>query len=548
MERNLAGSDSSAEAVGRSDALGRENEALRQDIGRISTGEETLRQSEGMYKAILKSAMDGFWLVDTQGRIVEVNETYCGISGYTAEELLSMYVSDLDLLDDPDRVALRIGEIAEHGSARFETRHRHKDGRSLDIEISIQYCSDRGGIFACFIRDTTELHRIQSQHLENEKRLRMAQEYANIGVWEWDLLSNSVYWSERIWIILGHPEHDITPSREAYFAAIHPDDRRTLIDSISRSFETGKPFETEYRSVWSDGSVHWLLGNGNVVFDQEGRPARLLGLVKENTERKLAELALVESREEARRANRAKSEFLSSMSHELRTPMNSILGFGQLLEMDRGLSPNQSDFVREIMKASRHLLELINEVLDLSRIESGTTEVTIETIDCDGLVQECRKLVETIAAKRGIGISVRGRAALAMRADRLRLKQVIVNLLSNAIKYNSEMGFAEMRLSASEGWVRLEVADRGPGIPEERMKELFEPFSRLGAENGTIEGAGIGLSISKRLVELMGGRIGALSERGAGSIFWVELPEAGAHSAEAVACSAEVPRGGSENP
>jgi len=254
-----------------------------------------------------------------------------------------------------------------------------------------------------------------------------------------------------------------------------------------------------------------------------------VGVVRDISARKAVELELVHALETAQVASRAKSEFLSSMSHELRTPMNAILGFAQLLHMDRGLGDEQKDNVAEILKAGRHLLALINEVLDLSRIESGKLALSMEPVALMDLVEECAALVESGAVRQGLSLE-RDLAQCEhrwVRADRLRLKQVLINLLSNAVKYNRRGGQVRITCGfATPGWVRLSVSDTGLGIPEDRQAELFTAFNRLGRENSTtIEGSGIGLVISKKLVELMGGEIGMESRPDWGSTFWVELAE-----------------------
>ncbi|HAY27648.1 MAG TPA: PAS domain S-box protein, partial [Candidatus Accumulibacter sp.] len=234
------------------------------------------------------------------------------------------------------------------------------------------------------------------------------------------------------------------------------------------------------------------------------------------------------AKEAAERANRAKSEFLSSMSHELRTPMNAIIGFAQMLEYDGELSADQQDSIHEILKASRHLLDLINEVLDLARIESGRIELSLETTDIAAVVDDCRHLIEPLAAPLAITLSTVVPAGATVHADRTRLKQALLNLLSNAVKYNRERGSiqleVEQQLTAAGLRQRICVADTGIGIAPERLSEVFQPFTRLQAENSEIEGTGIGLTITKRLVELMGGEIAAASEAGVGSRFWIELP------------------------
>ena len=256
---------------------------------------------------------------------------------------------------------------------------------------------------------------------------------------------------------------------------------------------------------------------------------KFVGIVRDISDRKHAEMETLRTLEMAQAASKAKSEFLSSMSHELRTPLNAILGFAQLLEMDPEMGQNQADDVREILKAGQHLLDLINEVLDLSRIESGNLNLSKEAVALAPLINECITLVDPDAGGNGIRVEwdmgiCEGRHA---DADRLRLKQVLLNLLSNAIKYNRPGGSVRLECkSIPSGRLRLTVSDTGLGIPLEKQDELFTAFQRLGQERSGIEGTGIGLVICKRLMEMMDGGIGMESRPDVGSTFWIEVPEA----------------------
>ncbi|MEX2658147.1 MAG: ATP-binding protein [Acidimicrobiales bacterium] len=244
-------------------------------------------------------------------------------------------------------------------------------------------------------------------------------------------------------------------------------------------------------------------------------------------ERGRAEAAQREAQEAAEAANRSKSEFLSRMSHELRTPLNAVLGFGQLLELEE-LDENQRDAVGHILKAGRHLLDLINEVLDISRIETGDLALSPEPVLAADLVQEAVDLIGPLAGQHGIQLVVdrSGASDSYAFADRQRAKQVLLNLLSNAVKYNRPKGTVAVSCQQVAGArVRISVTDTGTGIPAERLGLLFVPFERLGAEHTGVEGTGIGLALSKRLAEAMGGTLDVASTLGEGSTFTLELPQ-----------------------
>ncbi|MDP8957425.1 MAG: response regulator [Actinomycetota bacterium] len=260
--------------------------------------------------------------------------------------------------------------------------------------------------------------------------------------------------------------------------------------------------------------------------------------------RKSAEETARNAQREAERANRAKSEFLSGMSHELRTPLNGILGFAQLLEMD-DLNEEQQDSVQQILRAGRHLLSLINEILDIGRIESGHLTLSMEPVDVHALVQECVGLLRPLAFERNIAIEVDAPpGSCSAMADQQRLKQVVLNLLSNAVKYNDEGGTVRASISdALENRVRLEVVDSGQGMAAEDLERVFRAFERLPSSYG-VQGTGLGLALSKRLVEAMGGAIGVRSEVGAGSTFWLELAVPAQGHVEAEAPQLEPSRSG----
>jgi len=274
-----------------------------------------------------------------------------------------------------------------------------------------------------------------------------------------------------------------------------------------------------------DGDLRTYETRARPVFDQTGRVTGTVTISRDITQRMHLEQSLRHASVGAERASQAKSEFLSRMSHELRTPLNAILGFAQLLELDE-LSADQASSVDQIQVAGRHLLALINEVLDISRIEAGRVSLSTEPVEVGDVLDEVATLLAPVAEASDVELSVGTGAPRALRvyADRQRLVQILLNLGSNAVKYNSRGGSVAFRTSTGDnGRVRLEVRDTGPGIAHEQQDQLFVPFSRLGAERSGVEGTGVGLALSKQLVEVMGGAIGVDSVPGYGSTFWIEL-------------------------
>ncbi len=329
---------------------------------------------------------------------------------------------------------------------------------------------------------------------------------------------------------------------------IHPDDRENVLAEYWRRAEIGESVQAEMRVVQPSGDIRWLRVTSNPVQTEPGSPALAAGTIEDITDRKSAEAELLSARRDAEAANRAKSDFLSRISHELRTPLNAVLGFAQLLELE-ATSETQLDAIKFILNGGRHLLEMINDLLDISRIETDQFELSTESIDTTELVSETIGLLGTVAATQQISIHfdpTQPGAGCMVTADRRRLRQVLLNLLSNAIKYNRPAGRVDIRCALiDEDHLALSMTDTGIGIASGNLQRLFSPFDRLGQQSGEIEGAGIGLALVQRLVTIMGGRLDVESTLGRGSTFTVVLPLAPspAIAGEAGSADAAVPDG-----
>lgn len=807
--------------------------------------EHTSRESE--YQLATMNEHDIVSTADVTGRITSINNKFCEVSGYSAEELIGENHRLLKSSQHDDSFYEELWSTISQGKVWHGTIcNRTKSGDDYWVDSTIvPFLDDKGKPYKYISArtDVTELRK-------SEERLNCSQEFSNIGSWDWNIATDELYWSNKIWPLFGYDKKVTETTYDNFLNAIHPDDRQPVIEAINNCVEHGAEYDIEHRVVWPDNSIHWMHERGDVVRDKAGNPLHMLGVIQNISTRKFAELELTKSesqlreaqelarlgnwqadfvsgeliwsdeiyrifgfepgsiepsveifraavhpddlakelesekrsketgfhdiihriirpngeiryvhelaqsdcdeagnligmtgtvqdvteregleeklskqrklldmlhrsttdfvekgdireamdamlndllalteseygftgeiivddegkpflkthaitniswdketqelyekfriggfefrnldtlfgrvitsrksiisnnpisdplagglpkghppmtsfmgvpifygndivgmygvanrvdgydktlreflrpfdttygvminskrmtdrdkntrnelilaKEEAVQANSAKSKFLSSMSHELRTPMNAIMGFGQLLslETDSTLTESQQENVDEIVNASNHLLELINEVLDLSKIEEGRIDLSIETVLLGDVFNESLQIILPLSDKRNIKISFVVDGAVidlnefpylehTVKADHTRLKQILLNLLSNAVKYNRENGTISIVCKSSGDKIRISITDTGAGLSPDELELLFKAFNRLGAEQSEIEGTGIGLVITKNIVEQMGGEIGVMSQPGVGSTFWVEIP------------------------
>jgi PAS domain S-box-containing protein len=382
------------------------------------------------------------------------------------------------------------------------------------------------------------LGRIQEQSralLESKERLDLALQSAGVGTWSWDPATNLITWDDFVRRLFGVPSHAPADQYQDVVALVHPDDRDRITREMTASVEHDVPYDTEFRVVWPDGTERALASRGKVYRDTNGQPVRMSGVCLDITERRLA-AEQRQAREAAEAANRAKSSFLASMSHELRTPLNAIIGFSELLESHTfgGLNDRQQRYVTNVLTSGRHLLQLINDILDLSKVEAGHMELALSEFDVGMALRDARNIVGTLADRKRLSLEVEVEEAMPpLTADQSKFKQILYNLLSNAIKFTPEGGQIRVMArravanGASNGgeWIEIGVTDTGIGIRPEDQERIFGTFEQVdSAYAREQQGTGLGLALSKQFVELHGGRIWVESELGKGSVFRFVLP------------------------
>jgi len=385
--------------------------------------------------------------------------------------------------------------------------------------------------------DVTEQHRAEAALQRERDRYRFAVDAAEVGVWERSLADGLSYWNDAMYRLRGLDPSDPRPVAELAALSNRPEDELRLNELARRHLETGEPYSTEIPVRWPDGTQRWLATRGRLL-DDPSRPERVMaGVNFDITERKQAD-ALRQEMLRAEQASRDKSAFMARVSHELRTPLNAIVGFTDLVmaELDASTSGTATHRLGHIRGSARHLLALIDDVLDLADLEAAQGALAREAVELGPLVGEVVDSIADAARAASVTIDVVDVGTASVIADGERLRQVLTNLLTNAIKYNHAGGWVKLtvrRAEARSGLLGIVVADGGRGIAAPDLARIFEPFERLGAERGPVEGTGIGLTFVRQLVERMAGEVEVHSTPGVGSEFVVWLPDAGTPAAAA---------------
>lgn len=363
---------------------------------------------------------------------------------------------------------------------------------------------------------------VQSAQIELNNR---SQKIAHLGNWEWDIIGGDLRWSDEVFRIFGLQPQQFVATYETFLDSVHPDDRESVKGAVKQALQDpGYRYSIEHRVVRPDGELRVVQENGHVYLNQEGKPYHMSGTVLDITEQKKVEDTLVQAKETAEAANQAKSLFLSNMSHELRTPLNSILGFSRLLQDDESLPDSAQQKLQIINRSGEHLLQLINDVLDLSKIEAGHTELMTVDFDLVALVQEVSDMIRMRAEAKGLRLLVQQQADMPrfIHGDPAKLRQILINLLSNGVKFTKK-GSVCLRLEIAEMGpdhiiLKGAVEDTGIGIAQGDQQRIFLPFEQL-VDMLSQKGTGLGLAITRKFISMMDGSIEVQSCPGKGSLF-----------------------------
>ena len=523
---------------------------------RVAERTQALRASEERFKVLAENIPQLAWIAEADGSMNWFNQRWLDFTGTTFEENLG---TGWKAVYHPDYVDPVMEKFERHISTGKDWEDtfplRGRDGRFRWFLSRMSAIRDESGKVVQYFgtnTDVTDQREHENALRESEERYRTLFAAAPMAVFACDRDAAIQHYNRHAAVLLGRePASGVGQDCESIRLWL-PDG--TLLphtqSPILAVLGTGVPVQNmEVLIERSDGSRLPVLVNVAALNNAQGEIIGAITSFMDITERKQIELNLIYAIAVAEKANRAKSDFLSSMSHELRTPLNAILGFAQLLESSApALAPVQMRNLDQILKGGWYLLELINEILDLPLIESGKLSLTLEPVSLAEVMRECQAMFEPQARRRGITMTFPSFDVDGyVRADRTRVKQVLINLLSNAIKYNKDQGAVtvEWTLRPPDS-IRLSVRDTGEGLAPQHFAQLFMPFNRLGKEAGAEEGTGIGLVLAKRLVEMMGGAMGAESDVGVGSVFWFEVKRESAPQAaleQAAPVRAQAPPG-----
>jgi len=513
------------------------NAQLEDEIKERLRIEESLRESESRYRTLFEQMPDALVLMDIEsGKFIDFNPKAHQNLEYSRDEFGELTMSDIDRQESEEDLRRHIEKTRDTGGDLFETEHITKTGTARNVRITTKVIQvNQRQLIQAVFTDITHYKQLELALRTQQEKLERSQnrlEYiVNTSPSIIYILSRTGnpespfkvdFIGETITLVTGYEPCQWYRNETFWIDHVHPDDRATVLESASRLVYQGE-LTHQYRFRHKDGSYRWIHDKLRLLRDSEGNMIEVIGAWVDITERKQAELALKEAKETAEAANRAKTEFLANISHELRTPLNGVLGFTQVLQKQTDITPKHREYLNYIGRSGNHLLTLINDLLDLSKIEAGRLEMENSIFHFLDFIDGIAEMFEFRATHKDIGFVYEKAATLPeyVIGDEKRLRQILINLLGNAIKFTHQ-GYVALKVFSDEEFIYFRIKDTGLGIAEEDLGRIFLAFEQL-PYHDSMEGTGLGLAISKRLADAMGGQIDVHSVLGKGSVFTVSV-------------------------
>lgn len=512
-----------------------------QDITLRKKSELELQTNNSLLNATMESTADGILVVDLQGRIVDYNERFLRIWNFDFETLKDGKIKNLvapenkdfimkhitSRLEDPQAFIKKVQELYKKPREDSFDTLRFKDGRIIERYSIPQVINNNPVGRVWSFRDVSERKKAEKEIINIAQRLKISTESAKIGIWDYNIQDNILIWDKRMYELYGIKEENFEGAYEAWKKGVHPDDIESSDKEVQDAIAGEKEFHTQFRVVWPDGQIRFIEAHALVIRDPNGEPKSMIGANWDITDQKEAEEDLIKAKNKAEESDRLKSAFLSNMSHEIRTPMNGILGFADLLAESDYSFDDRKKYIEIIRKNGRRLLDTINDIVDVSRIEAGEVQININETNIHEIYDDTLTLLLPEAKIKNIelvSLKTLPHNEIIIQTDKEKLFGIMVNLVKNAIKF-TDKGKITMGYRKENDFIKFFVKDTGVGIAKEKQELIFKRF--ISADNSItrhFEGSGLGLSITKAYVEMLGGKIWVKSEEGSGSVFYFTIP------------------------
>jgi len=510
---------------------------VQQVIATTEDHNETLGASAalraGELRQFLEMSQDMMCTIHPDGGIIRFNPAFGHVLGYSQQDMIGKMF--MDFVDIGDKPAVRTAlygacqsNAASPTSVNIECRMTTATGETRWTSWSVRL---GGPVLYCLGHDSTEAVRDEQALRRREQQLSEAQALAHMGHWRWDIGMSDIEWSSELYNIFGVTPATFKPSMESISALIHRRDLGRLYQAFQRAIIQQNDYDMDFRVQRTDGTLHIVRCEGRCEMDSEGEVVALYGIMQDITSQREHERDLRDAKEAAEAAYASKSRFLANMSHELRTPLNAIIGFSDLMDKQiLGPLGNERylDYVKSIRESGMHLLDLITDILDMSKIEAGKYELTLQDVNVTQIIRTTVQMMDARAQEGGLTLNCSTPDDdVIIRADRRALKQIMLNLLSNAVKFTDTNGSVSTFLTREDNTAIIRVSDTGIGIPAHKIADVTKPFEQVSnAFTRGHDGSGLGLAITKDLTELHGGTLQIESRLGVGTTVTIRLPAA----------------------